>query len=886
MSGAAENPILNRYATRYSRYVFDETLRRIAQPEKVLRPVNRSSLPRSVNTTPESLWWDAFVYETQSHDGKSQLVVNLLNLPREEKITQGGNGPMTLAPGVPESEFALTLPPDYQIRGAHLIDPFTLQVTPTEIKANRFRLPPINIWQVLVIDLERQPADAPTIAQLHGPPRTVGIKRKSLKVARKKQPLLETKAPIEEANRDFAARYPQLEKEWWVEPEEFEQISWAERNSKILETRHPIEHYIKSYPYGVKLPADLELKKNPPEFGDMTPERNGVMDIFYARGVLDSKLRLYEGFARLEKFNVHEARFSCGRGGTGASLQWNLQPGQLPQKDVMIYTDITHEGIGVRQCYALVDYVKAGGGALFTGGEYAFGKGRYAHTVLERELLPLICVQQLDNRYTAAPHAFEAGPDFKELEVEADFDARPAFWSWNQAALKEDAGIKIFLRSGNRPILVGWQLGKGRVACLLAMHRGQTIEQRTAFFDWKDWPRVVEAVLNWLAPEAYRTRARKIEIDRSRMAKLREEYDQVFLGDSFEEDADEETENDLDILAPGRAAGDKAQTLDVEKLTQRIAFIENLLMATDDLIKQGIKNKEQIAEIGAFLAEQLAAVDNLPNNIRFRMVQFIRPLPPEGLREVATQCIRNANPDIRGFGYQLSAIAGSPAFLKEMLAEASSVEINPADRNRYLALAIAAFGKDDLVKEGIKRVAQWNAKEEAIKSSYTGGRGFSMAATEQPCLDLELVYARLGWLAYVSRNQPEAYAAQLTREWVLLAQLDDWCDRSIGNIQFNLSKATAGNRASGRAQIDEFRRMRKFLSYMSQSTEDQVRKVFREHPREAAKGLVKARFLRELKQAVNLLGALSDAEGKEALKLLQSAEHLFLAGFARARLSE
>ncbi|MDP6361291.1 MAG: hypothetical protein QF473_39630, partial [Planctomycetota bacterium] len=165
-------------------------------------------------------------------------------------------------------------------------------------------------------------------------------------------------------------------------------------------------------------------------------------------------------------------------------------------------------------------------------------------------------------------------------------------------------------------------------------------------------------------------------------------------------------------------------------------------------------------------------------------------------------------------------------------------------------------------------------------------KGFSMAATEQPCLDLELVYARLGWLAYVSRFQPESYAAQLTREWALLAQLDDWCNRSIGNIQFNLSKATAGNKASGRAQIDEFRKMRQFLSYMSQSTEGQVRKVFREHPREAAEGLVKARFLRELKQAVNLLGALSDAEVREALEFLQSAEHLFLAGFARARLSD
>ncbi|MDA1137708.1 MAG: glutamine amidotransferase [Planctomycetota bacterium] len=874
MSEAAKNPILNRYATRYSRYVFDETLRRLAQPEKVLQLINKPSATRSDNTPPASLWWDAFVYETVSKDRKSQLVVNLLNLPRKEKITQGGKGPMTLASGAPASEFEITLPPTYQVKGARRIDPFTLEVKNIDVKANRLHLPPINIWQVLVIDLERRADEAPTLAQLYGPPGTLGAKREGLEVPRKKQPLLDSKAPVEQVNADFAARFAPMQEDWWIEPEEFEQISWAERNRKILETRHPVEHYIKSYPYGVKLPDDLDLKDNRPEFGDMTPERNGVMDIFYARGVLDSKLRLYEGFARLAKFNVHEARFSCGLGGKGAWLQWNLQPEQFPQKDVMVYADITHEGIGVHQSYALVDYVKAGGGVLFTGGEYAFGKGRYAHTVLERELLPLICVQQVDNRYTSKPNSFEPGQDFKELGVEADFQARPAFWCWNQVALKEDPSVKVFLKSGNRPILVGWQLGKGRVACLMAMHRGLTNDKQTAFFDWKDWPGVVKAVLKWLSPDAFTTRPREVKIDKSHMAKLREEYDQIFLGDSIEE---KPADADLGLLTPGTTAGatlqTKAETLDNEKLPQRIAFIKTLLQGEG-------------TEIGSFLADQLAAVDNLPNDIRFRMVQFIQRFPPENLREAASRCISNASPEIRGFGYQTSAIAGSPAFSKEVLAEASAVEINQADRQRYLALAIAVYSKDDLVAEGISRVTEWNAREIAIKARYTGGKGFSMATPEQPCLDIESIYARVGWLTYLSQFHPEKYAAQFTREWSLLAQLDDWSDRSVDNIQFNFSKANAGNKSSLKAQIDEFRKVQQFVSFMSQAAEGQVRKVFQAHPKAAAEGLVASRFLREIKQVVNLMGGLTREQGRPVLEALRRANHSFLAEIAEARLVE
>ena len=70
----------------------------------------------------------------------------------------------------------------------------------------------------------------------------------------------------------------------------------------------------------------------------------------------------------------------------------------MPNFDVLVYADVPHNAIGVDQSYALVDYVKAGGGVFFTGGQYSFGKGGYEWTVLDRELLPVQIVETVDVR--------------------------------------------------------------------------------------------------------------------------------------------------------------------------------------------------------------------------------------------------------------------------------------------------------------------------------------------------------------------------------------------------------------------------------------------------------------------------------------------------------
>ncbi len=250
-------------------------------------------------------------------------------------------------------------------------------------------------------------------------------------------------------------------------------------------------------------PADLALKDKVPAFGDLTPHRNGRFDIFYARGAMDYCLRMPQVFAHLGRFQVHDAPlWGAVRQGPWMGLSNNVPGQRYADFDLLLFTGIPHCAIGVENSYALVDYVKAGGSVLFTGGEYAFGKGGYMHTVLERELLPLLCTNMVDTVYTPTPRTFTPGPDFADLQVNLDFTAKPCYWVRNEVVLKP--GAKVFLQSGDRPILVGWQLGKGRVACLLLDYRGKSEQDVTAFFDWKDWPKLAEAVMRWLAPDAGR----------------------------------------------------------------------------------------------------------------------------------------------------------------------------------------------------------------------------------------------------------------------------------------------------------------------------------------------------------------------------------------------
>ncbi len=465
-----------RYCTRYSQYTFDETLRRLASPEKVLSP-----------RADTKLWWQPFVYEACSPAGKRQLVVNLLNLPQSLRLPWRLSKPKPewdMLPGTDPVAITLTLPAGMRATGAHLIDPYTLEIRPLALDKNGFEAPAVAIWAVAVIDLEAD-AGAPTLGSLFGPPRTFGVPRPSYKGERKGAVILDPTREIVEVNKDMKALSPPSSGESAGAQAALDALPWDERNAAVLKIRdsHPPESTITNWWKGGSLPADLALKDKPRNFGDLAPHRNGRFDIYQARGAMDYVLRLPRAFAGLDRFFVQDAPLQGTLQMTpnmhlGGGVPWN----RYPEFDLVLFTGVPHCALGAENAYALVEYVKAGGAALFTGGEYAFGKGGYSGTVLDRELLPVTAVEEIDTRYAENALVLEPGKDFAELGARLDFSVKPSFWVWNQVALKSAPGIKVFLKSGNRPILVGWQLGKGRVACLLLDNRGKSENGSIAFF--------------------------------------------------------------------------------------------------------------------------------------------------------------------------------------------------------------------------------------------------------------------------------------------------------------------------------------------------------------------------------------------------------------------
>jgi hypothetical protein len=848
-----------RYCTRYSQYTFDERLRRLDTPEKVLTP-----------QADTRLWWQPFVYETPLANGKRQLVVNLLNIPKQAKRPprdEQVKPEWEMPAGTDPVAFTLTLPAGIRASGANLIDPQTLEVAPLTLQGTRLDVPAVASWSVVVIDLAVEPT-APSLASLYGPPKTFGVPRPGVQTERKPEMTLDPTREVWEVNKDMSALAPAWSVTAAAEQAAVNALSWDERNARVLtyRDRHTPESLSKEWWRGGSLPDDQKLKAQPFTFGDLAPRRNGRVDIFHGRGTMDYRLRMPLVFAGLDKFAVHDAPlWGVLRQGPGMGLANNVPWSRYPDYDLLLFTGIPHCAIGAENSYGLVEYVKAGGAAFFTGGEYAFGKGGYLHTVLERDLLPVLCVEMTDTRYSETPLMLEPGKDFADLKVKADFAAKPSFWVWNQVALKPDPGIKVFLKSGNRPILVGWQVGKGRVACLLVDHRGLSERGTTAYFDWTDWPTLARAVFAWLAPEAGTVAPPSARPDLS--AQLKTLAADTDTDVSIREDKNTDEPDAEDEGGPDNVG----LILDDKSLKKRTGLVTQLL-------------RGEGSEIALALAEQAIKVGNLPDGIRTQMLDFTgRHRPAKGLEVIATSALASTNPSARSVALQVLGIAGGPAFFKAVKNPPNAEVTNPFDRDRSLAFGVAYCTTPDLVEEGRRRVAAWNAQEKAIFDKWTRGKGFSLAAPAHPGLDAEALFQRVAWLAYLRRHDPTTYGAQFAREWLMTAQYQDYCERSTQNLWSRGMTPDQIKRAKSKGE--EWARLRASFGRLRTLTKPDIEAMLKTQSDLVAAGFKHAHFTLEVRAAMNLLGDLDRTATAGLLEALKSAENADLAEFAAARLA-
>jgi hypothetical protein len=720
---------------------------------------------------------------------------------------------------------------------------------------------PVAIWSVLVVDLAVADG-APSLGKLYGPPATFGETRPGVEeTKRRPDVVLDPAAAMPAVAKRFAALQPAGADDWRARDAALDALSGDALRQGLLDRRTAPEALTNEWWKGASLPADLALKDRAFDFGDLTPRRNGRVDIYYGRGAMDYRLRMPSAFARLDRFRAHDA--PLWGGGVGYHLANRVDWPRFPEFDLALFTGIPHSAIGVENSYALAEYVKAGGAVLFTGGEYAFGKGGYMHTVLERELLPFQCAGMRDTAYVDPPRPVEPGPDFAELGVTLDFGAKPAYWVRNRAVLKP--GAKVFLKSGDLPILVGWPLGKGRVACLLVDHRGKSEAGVTAFWDWRDWPELMAAAIAWLTPDAART-------DPPRAA--------PGVGEALRKLADAGDADMLDDLVKPDAAGaipdgvetTPARPLEGEALRQRVALIDRALAAADH------------PDVAAALAQQLATLGALPLDTRLRIVACLQRVRPAGAAELGRAALRSGDSVLHGSGYLLLASAGDPGFqalLTKRPALAIDTELAARERARDLALGVALHPKPDLLEEGRKRVAAWDRQEAECRGAFarTAGADTELLETSGPYIDAEAVFGRIAWLAYLARHDAAAHARAFAREWLWIGEYQDYCERTVQGLY----KDAQVSDAARPLHQESWRNLSARLGALRELTRPDVERVVAARPTDAATALAELRFAPQIRDAINLLGGRPAAETGEILAALQKALHPDLAAFAAER---
>ena len=827
---------VRRYCTRYAQYTFDENLRRIVHPGKILTPQK-----------PTRLQWQPFVYETPISQNQRQIVVNLLNLPMEEKRPQRDakvEYKWDMPAGTDPVTFTLQLPQGLHAMAVRLIEPQTLEVTSLNLKENQFEIPPVASWNVAVIDVAMD-AGARSLAELDGPPRTLGMKRDNAPDSDRRP---EVKLQIDQQDHALQNALSMLSPQWEIKAAKEQAVIDAlpipERTAALLTRRaaQSPEALLSQWWKGGALSDDLSLKNKAISFGDLSVQRNGRMDIFYARGAMDDRLRLPCVFAGLEKFSFHDAPLWGGfhGGANSMGLENNIPWSDYPQYDLLLLTGIPHCAIGAENCYGMVEYVKSGGAVFFTGGEYAFGKGGYMFTVLERDLLPVLCTEMKDTRLCAQPEELKPGKDFDELQSQCNFKAKPSFWVYNQVVLKDDPNIKVFLTSSKGPILVGWQVGKGRVACWLADHRGKSEKETTAFYDWDQWPGLMRALFNWLAPQANLVIPTKPAITTGEVKKIIEQFEQDAMGD---------------LASDSLPSKNKQVKNNLETDRERVATIRRVLSASPDAVDLSL------------LLDQLLLVSNLPDDLRWQLIDRVMSKPPAALNERIKAKRHSSDIAIELTVLQCLGAVDPSALLQEIGDATKRSENDSIARMIALSLSIPWVKTPELVAEGKRRVEQWDQSEKATLDAWTGGKDFSPAAPELPGLDADALFQRIAWLAYLSRHAPETYAAPFARQWLMIETYQDYCARSIKN-----------------KKNGDWNRLGTSFGRLRDITHADLIALIQSHPKQMADGFSKAHFTLEIQSLMNALGEQSPSSTRVILSRLTTAAHPDIVNFARERL--
>lgn len=158
--------------------------------------------------------------------------------------------------------------------------------------------------------------------------------------------------------------------------------------------------------------------------------------------------------------------------------------------DVIVLQDIPGRLLSLQQRVAVYDFVQAGGGLLLIGGMYGLDRGGYGQSDLLNVILPVTLADASTlHALTPPTPVMVKGPLVSGVAFPAS-----AVVCWLHDVTPKPGAI-IQLTAGTRPLLVSWQVGKGRVAVLAAPPYGAPTAPAVGYWTTPAWQTCLTRVL-------------------------------------------------------------------------------------------------------------------------------------------------------------------------------------------------------------------------------------------------------------------------------------------------------------------------------------------------------------------------------------------------------
>ncbi len=162
--------------------------------------------------------------------------------------------------------------------------------------------------------------------------------------------------------------------------------------------------------------------------------------------------------------------------------------------NLVVLANVHGNALGIRHRLYLNSYIERGGALLVLGGPQSLERGKWQGSLLE-EALPVRAMSSFDSLlHRAEGWAITLEEKLPWLR-ESDTSAVPLAYFLHRVELTESA--QLFARAGEHPFLVGAEVGRGRVVCVLGWPMGEPGPEALPYWQWEDWPYLMRNALWW-----------------------------------------------------------------------------------------------------------------------------------------------------------------------------------------------------------------------------------------------------------------------------------------------------------------------------------------------------------------------------------------------------